>query len=549
VRKNIAVITIEGVIDEWTVYSVKRRIRAAYEQGADAVVFDVNSPGGQIFACILVSTEIKRSPIPTTVAWVNPWAYSGGAIVSLACKEVVISDGAVLGDAIPIRFDPVAGLETTGVDEREKMAGPVIADLIDSARQNGYDEMMVQGFVRRGVELWLVEHKDTHARLFVTAAQYKAAVGEEPDRLSPTVRSGTGPMDPAKPRTPRANAPPTDTKPERTDFIPAAPDYSPTLAGDVNTALIASGSRSIRPDLNSPEHKGKYTRVEYVSDGSGVLTLHETELLRYRVAAGKIHSDEELRQHFGATNLIRLDENWADHTARFLSIFWVKAFLIVVFLVAMFVEMSHPGLSLPGGIAAICLVALVVPPILAGIAGWWALVAIVLGIALICVELFVTPGVVVIGLIGVLALFAGLVGTFLIGPGTGGGVFPGSGRSTGEIGWAVTTTLIALVIAGILIGVLLRFLPQVPFLNRLVLTSVDSDEETTGSYTPSFGPDNPIRPGMVGVAVTPLRPAGRVQIGERIVDAVADGSFIDAGARVRVLTSGGFRTTVTQEHA
>src|SRR5262249_54129960 len=146
---------------------------------------------------------------------------------------------------------------------------------------------------------------------------------------------------------------------------------------------------SARPDLSLPENRGKFKYVEYVSDGAGVLTLRESELLRYGVAKQKIHNDDELKAYFGASTLWRLDENWADATARFLSQFWVKAFLIIVFLVAIFVEMMHPGVSLPGGIAAVCLVGLVLPPILAGIAGWWALGAIILGLGLICVELFV----------------------------------------------------------------------------------------------------------------------------------------------------------------
>src|SRR5262249_15177031 len=139
--------------------------------------------------------------------------------------------------------------------------------------------------------------------------------------------------------------------------------------------------------------------------------------LRYKVATDKVRTDDELKAYFGAKNIARLDENWADHTARFLSQFWVKGLLIAIFLIALFVEMTHPGLALPGGVAALCLVALVMPPILAGIAGWWTLVAIVAGIVLICLEIFVTPGLAILGVLGVLMLFGGLVGTFLVGPG------------------------------------------------------------------------------------------------------------------------------------
>jgi membrane-bound serine protease (ClpP class) len=48
----------------------------------------------------------------------------------------------------------------------------------------------------------------------------------------------------------------------------------------------------------------------------------------------------------------------------------------------------------------------------------------------------------------------------------------------------------------------------------------------------------------VGEAITPLRPAGRVAIGDRVVDVVADYGFIDSGARVRVVSVSAMRVAV-----
>ena len=46
------------------------------------------------------------------------------------------------------------------------------------------------------------------------------------------------------------------------------------------------------------------------------------------------------------------------------------------------------------------------------------------------------------------------------------------------------------------------------------------------------------------MAVTPLRPAGIIEIADRRIDAVSDGAFIDSGSRVRVLTVEGSRVVV-----
>jgi len=58
----------------------------------------------------------------------------------------------------------------------------------------------------------------------------------------------------------------------------------------------------------------------------------------------------------------------------------------------MFLEMSHPGVGLPGAIAALALVALLAPPALLGMANWWEIGAIGVGLLLIVVEIFVLPG-------------------------------------------------------------------------------------------------------------------------------------------------------------
>lgn len=50
--------------------------------------------------------------------------------------------------------------------------------------------------------------------------------------------------------------------------------------------------------------------------------------------------------------------------------------------------------------------------------------------------------------------------------------------------------------------------------------------------------------GAIGSVLTPLRPAGTVLIGERRIDAVAQGQLIDKGARVRIIEVHGNRVVV-----
>jgi membrane-bound ClpP family serine protease len=142
---KVVAITIEGPIDATTALSVRRRIALAEKGGANAIVIEINSPGGELGAVLEITNAIKASAISNTVAWVNPDAYSGGAIVALACREIVSSSPASMGDAFIVTQTVVQGQNRMGLrgltpDERTKLLPVLLADVTDSARRAGWDE-------------------------------------------------------------------------------------------------------------------------------------------------------------------------------------------------------------------------------------------------------------------------------------------------------------------------------------------------------------------------------------------------------------------------
>jgi membrane-bound serine protease (ClpP class) len=52
--------------------------------------------------------------------------------------------------------------------------------------------------------------------------------------------------------------------------------------------------------------------------------------------------------------------------------------------------------------------------------------------------------------------------------------------------------------------------------------------------------------GAIGVAATPLRPAGKVKFGDDYIDVVAEGSYVPPGARVQVIEIEGYRIVVKE---
>lgn len=536
--QNVAVISIDRQIDAVMARSVQRRIDLAAEEGADAIVFDLDTPGGEVGAVLEICNAIKSSPIVNTVAWVNPDAYSGGALIALACREIVVNDPASMGDAAPIQIS-FGILNEMAEDERQKVLAPLLAEVVDSARRNGYDELLVQGMVSRGVELWLIEHRETGERLFVGPEEYRLVMGEQPARGTPRVPSAAGGDAPrrAPDRGDAAPARPQDA--DATDFIPGSPTMTEELRSEIT---FQQEIASTRPVLTSAD-RGEWRLVEYVADGRGLITLRTEDLLRYGLASAKVRNEEQLKDFFGAQYLAYLNESWSERMVAFLTNPIVRGVLIVVFLVALFLELTSPGLILPGTVAAAALFTLLIPPFLNDMATWWEVAAIVVGLACIGVEILVLPGFGVFGVIGLLLLFGGLVGTFMH---TDGGIFPDSPKARHDMLYGVLTIVLSSMTAGVAIYFLSKHFHSLPLVGRLVLTEGTPEESDAGTLLGAMAPvrKGPASVGEEGTAVTPLRPGGRVEIGDRMVDVVADIGFIPAGARVRVTQVEGFRVSV-----
>jgi membrane-bound serine protease (ClpP class) len=220
----------------------------------------------------------------------------------------------------------------------------------------------------------------------------------------------------------------------------------------------------------------------------------------------------------------------------------VRGVLVVLFLLGLFIEMTHPGLVLPGGIAAAALIGLLAPPMLINLASWWEIAAIVSGVLLIALEIFVIPGFGIFGVIGLLLLFGGLVGTFV----PEGAFFSDSPRQRSDMLYGVTTLVLSMASAGVLIYFAAKHFGSLPLLGRLVLKEGITIDEDRGDpmlaamATPSGG----LKLGMTGRAVTTLRPAGQVEINGAIVDVVSDMGYISSGETVRITSVTPFRVGV-----
>jgi membrane-bound serine protease (ClpP class) len=521
---NVAILTVDGIIDNVTLWSLERRMKQARQSGADAVVIEINTFGGEMTATLDICNLLKdRGDTPANVvAWVNPNAYSAGAIMALACREIVVAPGATFGDAAPVALGPL-GLQSLGPTERAKLLAPLQKELIDSARRNHYDENLVRSFVEIGHELWMIEHVSTGERVFVDRQEYKAVFGQEPPQ-----QIGSRPS--------------------------VAPPYShQRLLPWINqTVPRAEHNRSLSPDENQHESefepmlppvrssltetdRGQWKLVAQVTDANSLLTIGPDEAVYYGIATVVVANETDLKNYFGAQTITRYNQTWSENLVRFLISLPVKIVLIVVFLVCLFIELAMPGFGVFGTASIVALLILLGAPALVGLAQWWDILLVVIGLLLIAAELFVLPGMGIAGVAGVLCLLVGIVGTFVSDD-----LSTVSGQN--EMWTGLATTLTSMFLAGIVIWFVSRQIHSFPFFNRLILQT-ELKGSTTGVAEAGLleamrsAPIQQVFPGDIGKAETDLRPAGRATFNGRLVDVQSSGTYIERGKEIRVVST------------
>ncbi|MCE7974018.1 MAG: hypothetical protein DYG92_06780 [Leptolyngbya sp. PLA1] len=550
--RTVVVIPLRGEIDDRGVMatSLRRRLALAERAGADAVVIEIDSPGGSVDAVLQMCRAIKGSRVRNTVAWINSDAYSGGAIVALACREIVINDPVSFGDAKPISGGPL-GILPQGIPDEllKKILPPLVAEVTESVRRHNefagryeWDEYLAKAMIVDDMRLWSVRHKVTGERVCIDPHEFRLLFGEGADPGGATRLASLSSASPTAP----ADPPPGEGV--------ASGSAKLAAAADAVIARLSGGSVSTRRPKISAADRDLWVLEEKVLDGSGPALLKADDMVYFglaantttdasgRTVADPIRTDDDLVAFFQAKRLVRYEASWSEGLVLVMTHIATRFVLVVIFLIAMFIELTHPGAALPGIIAVAALAGLVAPPMLIGMASWWAVVAIICGIGMLLLEVFVVPGFGAPGIFGLILLFLGLVGVFAP---SGNGLVPSSPEGRTDLLYYGATVLLAMVTAAAGIALVARNLRSIPGLSRLVLRDAASDDDSPGTLD-AIAETAPGAPaiGESGIAITVMRPAGRVEIGGVIVDAVAEFGMIEAGTRVRVTSVDGMRVGV-----
>jgi len=171
---KVVVIAIDRTVELGLAAFVRREIET--NPDAAAIVLDVNTLGGRVDAAIQIRDALLEAK-PRTVAFIHPRAISAGALISLACDNVIITEGGTIGAATPIQAGPGGQADAVG----EKMVSYMRTEMRATAEANGRrgdiaeamvdNEVVIQGIVDSGKLLTL----DTDQALKLGMADGKAA--------------------------------------------------------------------------------------------------------------------------------------------------------------------------------------------------------------------------------------------------------------------------------------------------------------------------------------------------------------------------------------
>ncbi len=425
--KAVVIIKVEDIIDMGLSAFIERAIKN--NPDAQALILDINTPGGRVDAATEIRDAIMTAPkTMRTVAFIHPRAISAGAFISFACDLIFIADGGTMGAATPISIG--GGGEAQPVDE--KMVSYFRTEMAATARAKG----------RRG---------------------------------------------------------------------------------DIAEAMVDAE-----------------IEIDGITPAGKLLTLDTAGALRWGIADAKANSLDEVLAllALGAAEKRTIELNWAEELARILTHPILSGILMSVGVLGILMELYQPGFGLPGIVGITCLVIFFAGHLVVNLAGWEEVMLFILGVALLGVEIFITPGFGILGALGVFAVVVSLVLALTSMP-------IDISFSTGTLSTAFARVFVSLLAAVALFFVAFALLPRTRIGGKLVLASTIATTSSGGREGAVIA--SVLDAGQPGVAESFLRPAGIGRFGDKRIDVVSEGDFIEQGSKIVIVRTQGNRVVVKKE--
>lgn len=298
--------------------------------------------------------------------------------------------------------------------------------------------------------------------------------------------------------------------------------------------------------LMTPEEIGELERINKVKPVQGrqisaadkLLTLTAGEMERYGISSATVNDMDNLFEvlKIDEESVFTIEKETTDWMVAFLSSAAVTSVLIMLAMVALYMEVSTPGFGVPGTMALICFSVVFATSMLMGNLSSLELLLFLTGIIFLLVEIFLIPGFGITGVTGIILILFSLV-------------FSRQSFVIPEFTWQwdlfkrnLLSVSLSLFGGVILIGILMRTLPQSKLFIRLILKNSPNKSNEESHIVPEQPVVNP--KGEKGVACTDLRPVGKADFKGEVIIVQTDGEYIESGSEVTVIRKEGLRLVV-----
>lgn len=176
----VYVIPVRDQIDQPILYILRRGLKEAIEQKADAVVLDMDTPGGSLGTTFDIMEALEKFP-GETLTYVNKEAVSAGAFISATTGEIWFAPHAVMGAAAPVS----SGGKDIDATMKQKIVSYLRARVRAISEGKGYRGEVVSAMIDADYELKIGDKiiKAKGELLSLTDTEALKTYGEPPQTL------------------------------------------------------------------------------------------------------------------------------------------------------------------------------------------------------------------------------------------------------------------------------------------------------------------------------------------------------------------------------
>jgi membrane-bound serine protease (ClpP class) len=174
---QVYVIPISGDVEPGMAAFLKRALNEIPDTPESLIVVEMDTFGGRVDSALEMVDALINVKNAKTIAFVTNKAISAGALISLACNQLVMKNNTTIGDCAPITYSK-EGPKMMG----EKFQSPLRAKFRALAKRNGYPAVLAEAMVTANMEVYRV--KIDGKPVFMDAQEYQDLDQEQKDRIT-----------------------------------------------------------------------------------------------------------------------------------------------------------------------------------------------------------------------------------------------------------------------------------------------------------------------------------------------------------------------------